>query len=78
MNLTNIKKKKKKKKKKVDKMKNELLTSKVPLEKLVKRLFNGSRYLNKSSYVLLLVNNPKSRWKKFDYVIIKSTNFSLE
>jgi len=51
----------KKKKKKVDKMKNELLTSKVPLEKLVKRLFNGSRYLNKSSYVLLLVNNPKSR-----------------
>jgi len=42
-------------------MKNELLTSKVPLEKLVKRLFNGSRYLNKSSYVLLLVNNPKSR-----------------
>ncbi|OUM56586.1 hypothetical protein PIROE2DRAFT_65452, partial [Piromyces sp. E2] len=45
--------------KKVLEMKNEILSGKVPLEKLVMKLSIGPKYVNKSYYVLLFVNNHK-------------------
>ncbi|OUM57119.1 hypothetical protein PIROE2DRAFT_17991 [Piromyces sp. E2] len=65
-------------------MKNELLSGKVPLEKLVMKLSIGPKYVNKSYYVLLFVNNHKKynlKYKvgeKIDYIIIDTESFSFK
>ena len=69
--------------KKVIEMKKELLFGKVPLEKLIMKLSVGPKYVNKSYYVLLFVNNHKRYnldykiGEKIDYIIIDTKTFSF-
>ena len=68
---------------KVLEMKNKLLSGEVPLEKLVMKLSIGRKYVNKSYYVLLFVNNHKlynldyKIGEKIDYIIIDTNTFSF-
>jgi len=69
--------------KKVEEMKKELLSGNVPLEKLIMKLSVGPKYVNKSYYVLLFVNNHKRYnldykvGEKIDYIIIDTETFSF-
>jgi len=69
--------------KKVLEMKKELVSGKVPVEKLIMKLSIGPKYVNKSYYVLLFVNNHKQYnldykiGEKVDYVIIDTNTFSF-
>jgi len=55
----------------------------VTIEKLIMKLSIGPKYINKSYYVLLFVNNHKRYnldykiGEKFDYVIINTNTFSF-
>ncbi|ORX42240.1 DNA/RNA polymerase [Piromyces finnis] len=68
---------------KVLEMKNKLLSGNVPLEKLIMKLSIGPKYVNKSYYVLLFVNNHKMYnldykiGEKIDYIIIDTNSFSF-
>ncbi|ORX41412.1 DNA/RNA polymerase [Piromyces finnis] len=68
---------------KVLEMKNKLLSGDVPLEKLLMKMTIGPKYVNKSYYVLLFVNNHKMYnldykiGEKIDYIIIDTNSFSF-
>ncbi|ORX73452.1 DNA/RNA polymerase [Anaeromyces robustus] len=70
-------------KKKVLEMKTEILTGKVPLNKLIMRLSIGPKYVNNSYYVLLFVNNHKKLnldykvGEKINYIIVNTKTFSF-
>ncbi len=70
-------------KEKVKRMKNELLAGEVPLEKLIMRLSIGPKYVDKTYYVLLFVNNHRMYHldykvgEKINYIIIKTNKFSF-
>ncbi|ORX41576.1 DNA/RNA polymerase [Piromyces finnis] len=68
---------------KVLEMKNKLLSGDVPLEKLIMKLSIGPKYVNKSYYVLLFVNNHKMYnldykvGEKVEYIIIDTNSFAF-
>ncbi|ORX51122.1 hypothetical protein BCR36DRAFT_370072 [Piromyces finnis] len=68
---------------KVLEMKNKFLSGNVQLEKLIMKLSIGPKYVNKSYYVLLFVNNHKMYnldykiGEKVDYIIIDTNSFSF-